>query len=140
MEEADKEKALKQVAESNLNEKTLELNVAKRWATIAEKAQEQAEDLQGKLGEAEVKLAKVSSIVFACDKELANLKDTMKNCEHVFYNMGFKDDENSVGAIVFQARKFGFAEGWMAMVNAIGLPDTFPFRDATKFPYLMTCP
>ena len=30
MEEADKEKALKQVAESSLNEKTLELNVAKR--------------------------------------------------------------------------------------------------------------
>ena len=30
MEEADKEKALKQVAEVSLNEKTLELNVVKR--------------------------------------------------------------------------------------------------------------
>ena len=59
--------------------------------------------MQGKLGEAEVKLAKVSSIVSARDKELANLKETMKNCEQVFYNMGLKDVENLVTAIVFQA-------------------------------------
>ena len=72
MEESNKEKALKQVSESSLNEKTLELNVAKRRATTTEKARElaeqKAEDLQGKLGEAKVKLAKDSSIVFACNK------------------------------------------------------------------------
>ena len=96
--------------------------------------------MQGKLSEAEVKLVKVSSIVSTRDKELANLKETMKNCEQVFYNMGLKDVENLVGAIVFQARKFGFAEGWMAVVNSIGLPDTSPFRDAIKFPCLMTRP
>ena len=83
MEEANKEKALKQVTGSNLNKKTLELNVAKRRITTTERAQElaeqSAEDLQGKLGKAEVKLAKVLSIVFTRDKELGNLKETMKN-------------------------------------------------------------
>ena len=115
MKEADKEKALKQDAKASLNEKTLELNVVERRATTVERAQEltkqKAEDLQGKLGEAEVKLAKVLSIVFTRDKELGNLKETMKNWEQVFYNMGFKDAENLAGAVVFQARKFWFAEG-----------------------------
>ena len=144
MEETNKEKALKQVFKSSLNEKTLELNVAKQQATTVERARElaeqKAEDLQGKLGEAKVKLAKVFSIVSACDKELANLKETMKNYEQVFYNMGFKDAENSTVAIVFQARKFKFVKGWMAVVNAIGLPDTSPFTDAIKFPCPMTHP
>ena len=83
MKEADKEKALKQDAKASLNEKTLELKVVERRATTVERAQElakqKAEDLQGKLGEAEVKLAKVLSIVFTRDKELGNLKETMKN-------------------------------------------------------------
>ena len=115
MKEAGKEKALKQDAKASLNVKTLELNVVERQATTVERAQElakqKAEDLQGKLGKAEVKLAKVLSIVFIRDKELGNLKETMKNWEQVFYNMGFKDAENSAGTVVFQARKFWFAEG-----------------------------
>ena len=64
----------------------------------------------------------------------------MKNCEQVFYNMGLKDAKNLVGAIVFQARKFRFVEGWMVVVNMIGLPDTSPFRDAIKFPCPITLP
>ena len=36
--------------------------------------------LQGKLGEAEVKLAEAASLVFTRDKELADLKETMKTC------------------------------------------------------------
>ena len=69
MEEANKEKVLKQVAKATLNEKTLELNSVERWAITAERARELAEqkvkDLQGKLGEAEVKLTEVSSIISA---------------------------------------------------------------------------
>ena len=38
MEEANKEKALKQVAKANLNEKTLELNSVECRATIAKRA------------------------------------------------------------------------------------------------------
>ena len=40
MEEADKEKALKQVVEANLKEKTLELNVVERRAATTEKVRE----------------------------------------------------------------------------------------------------
>lgn len=115
MEEAEKEKALKQAAEASFNEKSLELNVVKRWAITAERAQELAEqkakDLQGKLNEVKVKLAKAVSLVSAHDKELVDLKETMKTCEQVYYNIGFKDVENSTGPMIFLARKFGFAKG-----------------------------
>lgn len=43
IEEADKEKALKQVTEASLNEKTLKQNAAERWVTTAERAQELVE-------------------------------------------------------------------------------------------------
>lgn len=43
IEEADKEKALKQVVEASLNEKTLELNAMEWRATTAERARELAE-------------------------------------------------------------------------------------------------
>ena len=42
MEEAGKEKALNQVAEASLNEKTLKLNAVECWATIMERAWELA--------------------------------------------------------------------------------------------------
>jgi len=53
----------------------------------------------------------------------------MKTCKQVFYNMGFKDAENLVGAVVFQAQRFRFLEGWLAAVNAIGLPESSTFKD-----------
>ena len=58
-----------------------------------------------------MKLAKAVSLVSAHDKELVNLKQTMKTCEQVYYNMGFKDVENSTGPMIFLAWKFGFAKG-----------------------------
>ena len=42
MEEADKEKALKQVVEESLKEKTLELNAVEWWAATAKKVWELA--------------------------------------------------------------------------------------------------
>lgn len=77
MEEADKEKALKQVAEANLNEKTLELvqhkvTIAKNAWEVAEKTIEQ---LQTRLNETKVKLAEASNVVSTWDKELADLKE-----------------------------------------------------------------
>ena len=115
IEEADKEKALKQVVEANLNEKTLELNAMEWRATIVERARElakqRAEGLQGKLGEAEIKLTEATSIVSTYDKELADLKETMKTCSQVYYNMGFKYAENLAGVVVLQARRFRFVKG-----------------------------
>ena len=67
MEEADKEKALKQVAEATLNEKVLELATTDRRAISVERtwelAKQKVEALQGKLEEAETKLAEAASTV-----------------------------------------------------------------------------
>lgn len=64
MEEIDKEKVLKQVAESTLNEKVLGLATTEWRETFTERAQELAkqkmEALQGKLEEAETKIAKAT--------------------------------------------------------------------------------
>lgn len=67
-------------------------------------------------------------MVSARDKELADLKETMKQFEQVFY-MGFTDAENSCGLVIFKALKLGSAEGWMAIVDALNLLVTFPFKD-----------
>lgn len=49
-------------------------------------------------------------MVSASDKELADLKETMKQFEQVFY-MGFIDAENSCGLVIFKALRLGSAEG-----------------------------
>lgn len=54
--------------------------------------------------------------------------------EQVFYNMGFKDAENSAGLLIFQSRKLKFMEGYMVAVNAISLLDTSPFKDVNQIP------
>lgn len=83
-----------------MNEKTLELNVVEQRATIAERVRElakhKAKDLQGKLGEIEAKIVEAASLVSTYDKELADLKKTMKTWKQVYYNKGFKDAKNSV--------------------------------------------
>ena len=116
MEEANKEKALKQVSESTLNEKVLELaTVEQKVATIDKTwdlAKQKAEVLQGKLGETETKLAQVESIVSAYDKELADLKEMIKRCEQAIYNMSFNNGENSCSAIIFKPWPFGQKVGW----------------------------
>ena len=76
----------------------------------------------------------MASLVFTRDKELANLKNTMKTQKQTYYNKGFRDVENSAGSVIFQAQKFRFIEGWMAAMNTIGLANTFPFRSANQIP------
>lgn len=86
------------MAEASFKVKPLELNAIKQRTTTTEKARELAkqkvEGLQSKLGKAEIKLTEAMSIVSARDKDLADLKEIMKTCEQVYYNMGFKDAEN----------------------------------------------
>ena len=55
-----------------------------------------------------------------------------KSRKKTYYNRGFKHTEDLVGLVIFQARKFGFMEGWMAAVNAIGLPKNSPFKKADQ--------
>lgn len=138
IEEVDKKKALKLVIKASLQEKTLRLNVMERRATTVEKALELAKqrvgDLQGKLGKTELKLAEIANLLSTQDKELTDLKSMAEARKQAYYNKGFKDTENSVRPVIFQARKFRFIEGWMAAVNVVGLLENSPFRSADQVP------
>ena len=81
--EADKERVLKEVSESTLQEQTTDLATADLAATErrsieAKRARVTAEkrvaNLEGKLGEVEVKLAQAESVISIMDKEIADLK------------------------------------------------------------------
>ena len=61
-------------------------------------------------------------------------------CKEKWYNEGFIDDENSVESIVHQARHYGFGEGWLATVQAIGVAEDFPLRNPKQIPYLAPPP
>lgn len=97
-------------------------------------AEQKVEALQGNLREAETKHTEAASIVSTCDKELVDLKETMNACNQAFYNMGFTNTEKSANAVILQARRHGFLEGWMVVVNAIGLPKSFAFRNPDQIP------
>ena len=81
-----------------------------------------------------MKLAQAKSVALACDKELTNLKETMKRCEQMFYNMGFTDVVNSCNTVIFEALRHRFFEGWIVAVNALNLPKSSPFKDPTQIP------
>ena len=98
-EDAEREKALKDVVKANAKEKTKVAATAEKKAAAFEKARVLAEkkssELEAKLGETELKLAKVASLNIAQAKELADLKAALEACENKWYNEGFTNTENS---------------------------------------------
>lgn len=94
-EEADKERALKDIAEAAAKEKVIAAENAKARAQGVERDQAQAEqqrvDAEVKLGEAELRVAGAESIVTALDKEIVELKVALDERENKYYNMGFND-------------------------------------------------
>nr|POE98880.1 polyadenylate-binding protein rbp47c [Quercus suber] len=108
VEEAEKERALKEVSEATLRDQVTALVAAKRRATEAKRS-----------CDAEVRLAQVESVISDRDKEVADLKVAMAQSEDKFYNMGFVDAKNSSERIMLESRHYQFREGWMAAVNAL---------------------
>ena len=139
VEEAEKERALKEVSEANLWDKGAALEASERRIVEAEKActvaKKGAADLKGKLGEAEIRLAKVESVISARDKEVTDLKEAVAESEDKFYDMGFANVKNSNEPIMLESRRYRFEEGWTAAVNALGLPKDSPFKDPKQIPY-----
>lgn len=138
MEEVDKERDLKEVSESNLQEQATKLAAAE-WKSMKAKracaaAKKRVMDLEGKLDDVDVKLAQVESIISDKDKEIADLKVTKAQREDKFYNMGFTDIENSIKPIMFKSRHYGFGEGCISTVNALDLPNDSPIRDPEQIP------
>ena len=77
-------------------------------------AKKRLTEMDVKLAGMELKLAKAESLNLTQANEIADLKAALEACEEKWYNEGFADAENSVEPIVYQARRHGFGEGWMA--------------------------
>lgn len=114
------------------------LNVMERCATIAEKALEQAKkkatEALNRIGEAELKLAEITSVPTTRDKEFTDYKGGEKAQKQHYYNKGFNNTEDSADPTIFHARKFGFLEGWMVAFNAIRLLEESSFRKTNQVP------
>ena len=84
--DADREKALKDMAEVTAKEKTKTTATMEKKATAFEKARVAAEkrfsELEVKLGEIELKLAEAASMNTARVEELADLKAALEACEN----------------------------------------------------------
>ena len=92
-------------------------------------------EVETKLGGIKLKLAKAKSLNLAHVDEIANLKAALKACENKWYNEGFANAENSVEPIVHQTRSYGFREGWLAALQAMGMPKDSPLRNPEQIPY-----
>lgn len=128
------------MAKTNLRDRVATLEVAKKRVANAKGARTLAEqwvaNLEAKLGEMEIKLAKVETVVSTKDKEVADLMVALEESENKFYDLGFADAENSSKPIMFKLWRYGFNKGWMVAVNALGIPKDSPFRDPEQIPYL----
>lgn len=87
------------------------------------------------MGEVRIWVAGAQSIISAQGKDIAELKAALERSENKYYNMGFNDAENSTEPIMFEARKHGFGEGWLA-VMAMGVPEDSHLRNPDQIPYL----
>nr|POE95887.1 hypothetical protein CFP56_23631 [Quercus suber] len=101
-----------------------------------ELAEHKATEALHRLREAKLKLAETTSILTARDKEFIDYKGGVGARKQHYYNKGFQNAEDLVGPVILQAQKFGFLEGWMTAVNAIGLPEESPFRKIDQVPLL----
>lgn len=88
-----------------------------------------------KLGGTKLKLAEAESLNLAQVDKIANLKEALKAYKDKWNNAGFVDTENSVEPIVYQARRHKFGEGWMATLQAMGVPADSPLRNPEQIPF-----
>ena len=85
-EEANKEKALKEVVEATAREKTTATKNAEERARVAERAlilaEQRVVEMETKLKEMELRLVEAESITSARDKEIAELKATLEESKN----------------------------------------------------------
>ena len=139
VEDAEREKALKDVAEATFKEKTKATVTTEKKVATSEKARMAAEkrssELEAKLGETELKLVEATSLNTAQAEELADLKAALEACESKWYNEGFVDAENSAEPVINEARKLAFEEGWLAALRAIEVPEDSSLRKPNQMPF-----
>ena len=116
VEDAERERALKDAMKVASKERVKITTTAEKKAVTSEKAKALAEkrlvNLEAKVGETELKLAEAKIMNTVQAEELANLRAALEGCGSKWYNEGLADAENSVEPIINEARKMAFKEGW----------------------------
>ena len=90
--------------------------------------------------ETDLKLAKAVSLNATLSEEVVDLRATLEACESKWYDEGFADAEKGVEPVVMQARQLSFQKGWMAALQALGVPEDSPHRDLGWIPFLDPAP
>ena len=139
IEEADKERALKDVVEATVKKKDKAVENAEERTRAAKRAQALADqkvvETEVKLGGTKLKLAKAESLNLANVKEIAKLRMALEASQDKWYSVGFVDAKNSVEPIIYQSRQYRFGEGWMAALQAMGVLKDSPLRNPNQIPY-----
>ena len=65
---------------------------------------------------------------------MADLRVALEGCESKWYDEGFPDAKNSVEPVINKARKLAFKKGWLAALQAVGVPKDSLLRDPNKIP------
>ena len=117
-EDAEREKALKDVANDNAKEKSKAIEVAEKKAQSSKKARQLAKkrraEVESRLEGIELKLAKANSLNLAQADQIVDLKVALEACEKKWYDERFVDVEKFAKPVVHQAQLHGFGEGWLA--------------------------
>lgn len=92
-------------------------------------------EIAAKLEEIELWLVGAESLNLVKDKEITKLKAALEASKDKWYNVGFADAENSTKLIMFQSRKYGLGEGWMAALAAVSVPEDSPLKNPDQVPY-----
>ena len=103
-------------------------------------AEKRSAKLVAKQNEADLKLVEALSLNIAQVEELVDLRVAFEACEEKWYNERFADAENSVEPVVNEARRLGFAVGWLATLQALRVPKDSPLRDPGQIPFLSFTP
>ena len=118
VEDVEREKALKDVAEAVSKERAKIAATTEKKAAASKKAKVLVEkrlaNLEAKVGETELKLAEAENLNSAQAEDLADLRAALEGCESKWYNEGFVDAEDSEEPVISEAQKLAFKEGWFA--------------------------
>ena len=108
----------------------------KSWASTKKKSAE----LVVQQNETEMKLAETASLNSTLSEEVADLRAALEACENKWYDEGFADAEKSVESVVMQAQQLSFREGWMAALQALGVPEDSSPRDPDQITVPVSVP
>ena len=137
--EVDWEKAGKDAVAKTAKDKTKTADATKKRVTATKKARVLAKkrltELVTKQNEMDLKLADMASQNVALTKELTDLWAALEACENKWYGEGFANTERGVEPVVKEARQLSFQEGWMAALDALGVPEDSPLRDPGQIPF-----